>query len=144
MSVLNLDDEPDCYLCHHTNYDYLLQMHDHLSDSSDKKHMYKIMYDMFCKRTGQPLEKEHKDIGFKEFQLHFDTHLLSLRACITKDIRSIKNMQGRLLDDIYKNGMKSNSIHAWMRLSQHKISIASKLNSIPKRQIEPIQPYVFD
>ena len=106
--------------------------------------MYKTMYDMFRTRTNHPLDKEHRDIGFEEFQLHFETHLLSLRACITKDIRAIKSMQARLLDDIYQNGMKSNSINAWMRLSQHKISIANKLKTIPKRQIEPIQPYVFD
>ena len=79
-----------------------------------------------------------------QFENHFKNHLLSLRACITRDIREVKKMQARLLKDMYKGEMKSASITAWMRLSQHKISIANKLKTIPKRAIEVEKPYAFD
>ena len=148
MSVLNLDApeevERPCYLCLHTNYDYLLQMQDQLGDSSGDKNMYRIMYEAFKRRTNEPLDREHKEIGFEQFQTHFKNHLLSLRACITRDIREVKKMQARLLKDMYKGEMKSASINAWMRLSQHKISIANKLKTIPKRAIEVEKPYAFD
>ena len=95
MSVLNLDAteevEAECYLCRHTNYDYLLQMQDQLGDLSGNKSMYSIMYEAFKRRTNEPLNKEHKDIGFAQFQRHFENHLLSLRACITRDIRDTMN-----------------------------------------------------
>ena len=148
MSVLNLDltdeDGSECYLCLHTNYDYLLQMQDHLGETSGNKSMYSIMYESFKRRTNEPLNKEHKEIGFAQFQTHFESHLLSLRTCITRDIREVKKMQARLLKDMYKGEMKSASINAWMRLSQHKISIAYKLKNIPKREIEIEKPYEFD
>ena len=105
MSVLNLDApaevEKPCYLCVTTNYDYLLQLRDQLSDSSGNQNMYTIMYEAFKRRTNQALNKEHKDIAFAQFKLHFEEHLLSLRACITRDIREVKKMQARLLKDIY-------------------------------------------
>ena len=148
MSVLNLDApeevETPCYLCLHTNYDYLLQMQDQLGDLSGDENMYRMMYEAFKRRTNQPLNKEHKEIGFAQFENHFKNHLLSLRACITRDIREVKKMQARLLKDMYKGEMKSASINAWMRLSQHKISIANKLKTIPKRAIEVEKPYAFD
>ena len=148
MSVLNLDAteevEAECYLCRHTNYDYLLQMQDQLGDLSGNKSMYSIMYEAFKRRTNEPLDREHKEIGFEQFQTHFKNHLLSLRACITRDIREVKKMQARLLKDMYKGEMKSASINAWMRLSQHKINIANKLKTIPKREVEVEKPYVFD
>ena len=106
--------------------------------------MYTIMYEAFKRRTNQPLDREHKEISFLQFQRHFENHLLSLRACITREIREVKKMQARLLKDMYKGEMKSASINAWMRLSQHKINIANKLKTIPKREIEVERPYVFD
>ena len=60
------------------NYDYLLQMYDNLSDCSEKKQMYKTMYDMFRTRTNHPLDKEHKDIGFEEFQVVASIFLRSI------------------------------------------------------------------
>ena len=149
MSVLNLDKteevEANCFLCRHTNYNYLLQMQDQLSDSSGNKSMYNIMYEAFKRRTNQPVDKEHKEIGFAQFQTHFEKHLLSLRACITRDIREVKKMQARLLKDIYeKEDVKASAINSWMRLSQHKISIANKLKAIPKQVVESVQPYQFD
>ena len=75
------------------------------------------------------------DAGLAQFENRFKNHLLSLRACITRDIREVKKMQARLLKDMYKGEMKSASINAWMRLSQHKISIANKLQTIPKREV---------
>ena len=48
MSVLNLDApeiEKPCYLCTHTNYDYLLQLQDQLSDTSGDQSMYAILYE---------------------------------------------------------------------------------------------------
>ena len=151
MSVLNLDVphvekiEKPCYLCITTNYDYLLQLRDQLSDSSGNQNMYTIMYEAFKRRTNQPLQKEHKDIGFAQFILHFEEHLLSLRACITRDIREVKKMQARLLKDIYgKREAKAAAINSYIRLSQHKISIANKLKTVPKRAIEPQRPYEFD
>ena len=128
MSVLNLDAplevEKPCYLCVTTNYDYLLQLRDQLSDSSGKQSMYSIMYEAFKRRTNQPLQKEHKEIGFAQFKLHFEEHLLSLRACITRDIREVKKMQARLLKDIYGKEAKAAAINSYIRLSQHKISIS--------------------
>ena len=149
MSVLNLDApaevEKPCYLCTHTNYDYLLQLQDQLSDSSGNQNMYAIMYEALKRRTNQALNKEHKDITFAQFKLHFEEHLLSLRACITRDIREVKKMQERLLKDIYgKREAKAAAINSYIRLSQHKISIANKLKTVPKREIIPEKPYEFD
>ena len=148
MSVLNLDAplemEKPCYLCTHTNYDYLLQLQDQLSDISGKQNMYTIMYEAFKRRTNQPLQSEHKDIAFAQFKLHFEEHLLSLRACITRDIREVKKMQARLLKDIYGKEAKAAAINSYIRLSQHKISIANKLKTVPKREIIPEKPYAFD
>ena len=148
MSVLNLDAplemEKPCYLCTHTNYDYLLQLQDQLSDISGKQNMYTIMYEAFKRRTNQPLQSEHKDIAFAQFKLHFEEHLLSLRACITRDIREVKKMQARLLKDIYGKEAKAAAINSYIRLSQHKISIANELKTVPKRSIEPERPYEFD
>ena len=148
MSVLNLDApeiEKPCYLCTHTNYDYLLQLQDQLSDSSGNQNMYTIMYEAFKRRTNQPLNKEHKEISLAQFKLHFEEHLLSLRACITRDIREVKKMQARLLKDIYgKREAKAAAINSYIRLSQHKISIANKLKTVPKRTIETQRPYEFD
>ena len=60
MSVLNLDapagSEKAVLLVLTTNYDYLLQLRDQLSDSSGKQNMYSIMYEAFKRRTNQPLE----------------------------------------------------------------------------------------
>ena len=76
MSVLNLDApeevETPCYLCLHTNYDYLLQMQDQLGDLSGDENMYRMMYEAFKRRTNQPLDREHKDIGFAQFENHFN------------------------------------------------------------------------
>ena len=149
MSVLNLDAPPEvekpCYLCVTTNYDYLLQLQDQLSDISGKQNMYAIMYESLKRRTNQPLNKEHKDITFAQFKLHFEEHLLSLRACITRDIREVKKMQARLLKEIHGKGeAKAAAINSYIRLSQHKISIANKLKTVPKRAIEPQRPYEFD
>tara|TARA_A100001015_G_scaffold106546_1_gene118279 strand:- start:2028 stop:2339 length:312 start_codon:yes stop_codon:yes gene_type:complete len=103
------------------------------------------MYEAFKRRTNQPVDKEHKEIGFAQFQTHFEKHVLSLRTCITKDIREVKKMQARLLKDIYeKEDVKASAINSWMRLSQHKISIANKLKAIPKQVVESVQPYQFD
>ena len=149
MSILNLDAPPEvekpCYLCIHTNYDYLLQLRDQLSDSSGNQNMYTMMYEAFKRRTNQPLHKEHKEIGFSQFKLHFEEHLLSLRACITRDIRQVKRIQARLLKEIHGKGeAKAAAINSYIRLSQHKISIANKLKTVPKRAIEPERPYEFD
>ena len=148
MSVLDLDAPPEvekpCYFCLHNNYDYLLQLRDQLSDSSGKQSMYSIMYEAFKRRTNQPLHKEHKEIGFAQFKLHFEEHLLSLRACITRDIREVKKMQARLLKDIYGKEANAAAINSYIRLSQHKISIANKLKTVPKREIIPEKLYEFD
>ena len=40
------------------------------------------------------LNKEHKDITFAQFKLHFEEHLLSLRGCITRDIRGSEKNAG--------------------------------------------------
>ena len=107
--------------------------------------MYAIMYEALKRRTNQALNKEHKDITFAQFKLHFEEHLLSLRACITRDIREVKKMQERLLKDIYgKREAKAAAINSYIRLSQHKISIANKLKTVPKREIIPATPYEFD
>ena len=149
MSVLNLDApaevEKPCYLCTHTNYDYLLQLQDQLSDSSGNQNMYAIMYEALKRRTNQPLNIDHEKISLAQFKLHFEEHLLSLRACITRDIREVKKMQARLLKDIYGKGeAKAAAINSYIRLSQHKISIANKLKTVPKREIIPEKPYEFD
>ena len=148
MSVLNLDAPPEvekpCYLCVTTNYDYLLQLQDQLSDISGKQNMYAIMYESLKRRTNQALNKEHKDITFAQFKLHFEEHLLSLRTCITRDIREVKKMQARLLKDIYGKEAKAAAINSYIRLSQHKISIANKLKTVPKREIIPDKPYEFN
>ena len=147
MSVLNLDTPPEvekpCYLCTHSS-DFLLQIQDQLSDISGKQNMYAIMYESLKRRTNQPLHKEHKDIAFAQFKLHFEEHLLSLRGCITQDIREVKKMQARLLKDIYGKEAKAAAINSYIRLSQHKISIANKLQTIPKKEIIPEKPYTFD
>ena len=147
MSVLNLDApaevEKPCYLCTHSS-DFLLQIQDQLSDISGKQNMYVIMYEAFKRRTNQPLHKHHKDITFAQFKLHFEEHLLSLRTCITRDIREVKKMQARLLKDIYGKEAKAAAINSYIRLSQHKISIANKLQTIPKKEIIPEKPYTFD
>ena len=145
MSVLNLDAPPEiekpCYLCIHTNYNYLLQLQDQLSDSSGNQNMYTMMYEAFKRRTNQPLQKEHKDIGFAQFKLHFEEHLVSLRSCITRDIREVKKMQARLLKEIHGKGeAKAAAINSYIRLSQHKISIANKLKTVPKREIVAFAP----
>ena len=107
MSVLNLDAPPEvekpCYLCTHSS-EFLLQIQDQLSDISGKQNMYAIMYESLKRRTNQPLQSEHKDITFAQFKLHFEEHLLSLRACITRDIREVKKMQARLLKEIHGKG----------------------------------------
>ena len=148
MSVLNLDApaevEKPCYLCTHSS-EFLLQIQDQLSDISGKQNMYAIMYESLKRRTNQPLQSEHKDITFAQFKLHFEEHLLSLRGCITRDIREVKKMQARLLKDIYGKGeAKAAAINSYIRLSQHKISIANKLKTVPKREIIPATPYEFD
>ena len=55
MNVLDLDAPPEvekpCYLCVTTNYDYLLQLRDQLSDSSGNQNMYTIMYEALKRRT---------------------------------------------------------------------------------------------
>ena len=149
MNVLDLDAPPEvekpCYLCVTTNYDYLLQLRDQLSDSSGNQNMYTIMYEAFKRRTNQPLNIDHEKISLAQFKLHFEEHLLSLRACITRDIREVKKMQERLLKDIYgKREAKAAAINSYIRLSQHKISIANKLKTVPKRAIESQRPYEFD
>ena len=148
MNVLDLDAPPEvekpCYLCVTTNYDYLLQLQDQLSDSSGNQNMYTIMYEALKRRTNQALNKEHKDITFAQFKLHFEEHLLSLRGCITRDIREVKKMQAQLLKDIYGKEAKAAAINSYIRLSQHKISIANKLKTVPKREIIPEKPYEFD
>ena len=149
MNVLNLDAPPEvekpCYLCTHTNYDYLLQLRDQLSDSSGNQNMYTIMYEAFKRRTNQPLNIDHEKISLAQFKLHFEEHLLSLRACITRDIREVKKMQARLLKEIHGKGeAKAAAINSYIRLSQHKISIANKLKTVPKREIIPEKPYEFD
>ena len=54
-------------------------------------------------------------------------------------------MQEWLLKDIYGKGeAKPTAINSWMRLSQHKISIANKLKTLPKREIAVEKPYEFD
>ena len=76
MSVLNLDApeiEKPCYLCTHTNYDYLLQLRDQLSDTSGDQSMYTVLYEAFKRRSNQPLNKEHKDIGFAQVKNVVDT-----------------------------------------------------------------------
>ena len=148
MNVLDLDAPPEvekpCYLCTHSS-EFLLQIQDQLSDISGKQNMYAIMYESLKRRTNQPLQSEHKDITFAQFKLHFEEHLLSLRGCITRDIREVKKMQERLLKDIYgKREAKAAAINSYIRLSQHKISIANKLKTVPKRAIEPQRPYEFD
>ena len=88
---------------------------------------------------------DHEKISLAQFKLHFEEHLLSLRACITRDIREVKKMQARLLKDIYGKGeAKAAAINSYIRLSQHKISIANKLKTVPKREIIPEKPYEFD
>ena len=107
--------------------------------------MYSIMYEAFKRKTNQPLNKDHKDITFAQFKLHFEEHLLSLRGCITRDIREVKKMQARLLKEIHGKGeAKAAAINSYIRLSQHKISIANKLKTVPKREIIPEKPYAFD
>ena len=39
---------------------------------------------------------------------------------------------------------KAAAINSYIRLSQHKISIANKLKTVPKREIIPAKPYEFD
>jgi hypothetical protein len=145
MNVLNLDapEEKPCYLCTHSS-DFLLQIQDQLSEISGKQNMYAIMYESLKRRTNQPLQSEHPLIGYTQFKKHFEEHLLSLRACITRDIREVKKMQARLLEDIYGKGAKAAAINSYIRLSQHKISIANKLKTVPKREIIPEKPYAFD
>ena len=123
---------------------YLLQLRDQLSDTSGDQSMYTVLYEAFKRRSNQPLNKEHKDINFAQFKLHFEEHLLSLRACITRDIREVKKMQARLLKDIYGKEAKAAAINSYIRLSQHKISIANKLKTVPKREIIPEKPYEFN
>ena len=99
MNVLDLDAPPEvekpCYLCTHSS-DFLLQIQDQLSEISGKQNMYAIMYESLKRRTNQPLQSEHPLIGYTQFKKHFEEHLLSLRACITRDIREVKKMQERL------------------------------------------------
>ena len=107
--------------------------------------MYAIMYESLKRRTNQPLQSEHPLIGYTQFKKHFEEHLLSLRACITRDIREVKKMQARLLKEIHGKGeAKAAAINSYIRLSQHKISIANKLKTVPKREIIPEKPYEFD
>ena len=101
-------------------------------------------YESLKRRTNQPLRSEHPLIGYAQFKKHFEEHLLSLRACITRDIREVKKMQARLLKDIYGKETKAAAINSYIRLSQHKISIANKLKTVPKREIIPENPYEFD
>ena len=122
MHVLDLDAHSDvekpCYLCVRTNYDYLLQLRDQLSDISGNQNMYTITYEALKRRTNQAFNKEHKDITFAQFKLHFEEHLLSLRACITRDIREVKKMQARLLKEIHGKGeAKAAAINSYIRLS---------------------------
>ena len=56
----------------------------------------------------------------------------------------MKKMQARLLKDIYGKEAKAAAINSYIRLSQHKISIANKLKTVPKKEIIPEKPYTFD
>ena len=102
-------------------------------------------YESLKRRTNQPLFRAStRSFGYAQFKKHFEEHLLSLRACITRDIREVKKMQARLLKDIYGKETKAAAINSYIRLSQHKISIANKLKTVPKREIIPENPYEFD
>ena len=84
------------------------------------------------------------DINFIDFQIHFETHILSLRRIISQDIRLVKEMQDVLLSKMKnKNGLNSNACSTWMRLSAHKINLASKLKPPPRAIINTEKPYEF-
>jgi len=145
-NVLDLDSSiatKECFLCEHEN-NYLLQMFDNLSEISDIENTFQTMYKMFKCRTKQPLDKPHPKISFEDFQSHFENHIVSLRGCIIRDISAIKALQDNMLQTIYKteNGASA-SINAYIRLSKHKVSLASKLKTVPKLQLEKIKPYEF-
>ena len=67
------------------------------------------MYEAFKHRntTLKDQNLQYIDINFIDFQIHFETHILSLRRIISQDIRLVKEMQDVLLSKMKnKNGLK--------------------------------------
>ena len=151
---LNLDESvmeekagcKDCVLCKYNNDEYLVQLQEAMASSTSKLNMYKTMYEAFKHRntTLKDQNLQYIDINFIDFQIHFETHILSLRRIISQDIRLVKEMQDVLLSKMKnKNGLNSTACSTWMRLSAHKINLASKLKPPPRAISTSEKPYEF-
>lgn len=156
MDNLNLDEEnfameedsicKECVLCKYNNDGYLVQLQEALVSSTSKLNMYKTMYEAFQHRNNMLKNQnlQYIEINFIDFQMHFDTHILSMRRIISQDIRLVKKMQGVLLNKMKnKNGLNEKACTTWMRLSAHKINLASKLKPPPRAISSREKPYEF-
>ena len=157
MGDLNLDndghpmvedsDKQDCVLCKYSNYDYLLQLQQALSSTTSKRNMYAVMFEAFKARMKllKSQDFDYVEIDFPSFQNHFENHLLNLRRLVAHDIRLVKGMQQVLLQKMRtKTGLNSSSVNTWVRLSQHKMSLAAKLKPIPKIVNSQSKPHEFN
>jgi len=155
MENLNLDvcyamkeeaDCKECVLCKYNNDGYLVQLQEAMAASTSKLNMYKTMYEAFKHRNKSLKDQNlhYIEINFVDFQIHFESHTLSLRRIISQDIRLVKEMQSVLLEKMKdKNGLRARECNTWMRLSMHKISLASKLKPCPKATSNSERPYEF-
>ena len=67
-----------------------------------------------------------------------------LRKIITSDIRIVRQMQTQLLKKaIGKNGLNASDVNTWIRLSNHKCTLASKLKPIRSITTSNEKPYEF-
>ena len=140
------DNTTDCILCKH-NVEYLTHIQDSLVSTTNKKHMYEVMYKVFTRRMDALKKQNYKyiEVPFEQFCNHYDKHTLNLRKIITSDIRIVRQMQTQLLKKaIGKNGLNASDVNTWIRLSTHKCTLASKLKPIRSITTSPEKPYEFN